>query len=67
MKTADYSALKERVIERGLISAEEMERIIKLQEEQRTQLTRLVVELGLSRRMTSCQSSPITLASPWSL
>ena len=38
--------LEERLVERGLLSAEEMERIIKLQQEQHSQLTRLVVELG---------------------
>jgi len=38
--------LEERLVERGLLSAEELERIIKLQQEQHSQLTRLVVELG---------------------
>lgn len=41
-----YPTLQERLIERGVVSAEEMERILKLQQEQRAQLTRLVVELG---------------------
>ncbi len=35
-----------RLVERRLISAEEMERVIKLQQEQQASFTRLVVELG---------------------
>ncbi|MGH7773082.1 MAG: hypothetical protein ACREQA_12720, partial [Candidatus Binatia bacterium] len=42
----NYLTLEERLVERGIISAEEMERIIKLQEGQPIHLTRLVVELG---------------------
>ena len=38
--------LRERLIERGFISEDEMERITRLQEEQQAHLTRLVVELG---------------------
>lgn len=41
-----YLTLEERLIERGMVSAEEMERILKLQQERRAQLPRLVVELG---------------------
>lgn len=41
-----YLTLQERLVERGLISAEEMERILKLRQDQRTPLTRLLVELG---------------------
>ncbi|MEK6601709.1 MAG: ATPase, T2SS/T4P/T4SS family, partial [Candidatus Binatota bacterium] len=41
-----YLTLEERLVEHGLLSAEEMERIAKLQHEQRSQLARLVVELG---------------------
>jgi len=44
----NYLSLQERLIESGVISAGEMERILKLQQEQRTQLTRLVVELGFT-------------------
>ena len=39
--------LSERLVERRLISNEELERVMKLKEEQQTPLTRLVVELGL--------------------
>ena len=42
----NYSSLGDRLIERGLISNEEMERVAKLQKEQHAPLTRLVVELG---------------------
>src|SRR3989337_1429870 len=42
----NYLTLPERLIERGLISAEELERIARLQQEQHAPLTRLVVELG---------------------
>ncbi|MBI2986164.1 MAG: type II secretion system ATPase GspE [Deltaproteobacteria bacterium] len=41
-----HLTLAERLVERGLVSAEEMERIRKLQQEQQAQLARLVVELG---------------------
>ncbi|MBI4524115.1 MAG: type II secretion system ATPase GspE [Deltaproteobacteria bacterium] len=41
-----YPTLKERLVERGLVSAEELERVLKLQQEQQSRLTRLVVELG---------------------
>jgi general secretion pathway protein E len=41
-----YVTLRDKLIERGLISAAEMERIIRLQQEQGSQLARLVVELG---------------------
>jgi len=40
------TTLEQRLVERGLLSPEEMERIGKLQQEHRSQLTRLVVELG---------------------
>src|SRR5512147_2252619 len=36
----------ERLVERQMLSGEEMERVRKLQEEQQAPLTRLVVELG---------------------
>ena len=42
----NYLTLPERLIERGLISAEELERIARLQQEQHAPLTRLIVELG---------------------
>ncbi len=38
--------LSERLVERQLLSSEELERIMKLREEQQAPLTRLVVELG---------------------
>ena len=41
-----YLNLAERLVERQLLSDEEMERVIKLQQEQQASLTRLVVELG---------------------
>ena len=41
-----HMSLSERLIERRLISSEELERVVKLQHEQQTPLTRLVVELG---------------------
>src|SRR5258706_3094269 len=41
-----HSRLSERLIERQLISADELERVMKLQVEQQTPLTRLIVELG---------------------
>src|SRR5882724_465964 len=40
-------SFSERLIERRLISGEELERVIKLQQEQQAPLSRLVVELGL--------------------
>ena len=42
----NYPTLERRLVERGIVSAEEMERIIKLQQEQRARLAHLVVELG---------------------
>ncbi len=42
----NYLTLPERLIERGLISAEELERIRKLQDKQQSPLARSVVELG---------------------
>src|SRR4051812_48711683 len=41
-----YLNLAERLVERQLLSDEEMERVIKLQQEQQGSLTRLIVELG---------------------
>ncbi|MEK7280384.1 MAG: type II secretion system ATPase GspE [Nitrospirota bacterium] len=41
-----YLSLEERLIERGIISAEERERILKLKEEGQAPLLRLLVELG---------------------
>ena len=38
--------LSERLVERQLISSDELERVMKVQEEQQAPLTRLVVELG---------------------
>jgi general secretion pathway protein E len=38
--------LKELLVQRGLVSAEEMERIVKLRQERQAPLTRLIVELG---------------------
>ncbi|MGH7795843.1 MAG: type II secretion system ATPase GspE [Candidatus Binatia bacterium] len=40
-------SLSERLVERRLLSSEELDRVIKLQTEQQSPLTRLVVELGL--------------------
>ncbi|MBI2359506.1 MAG: type II secretion system ATPase GspE [Deltaproteobacteria bacterium] len=42
----NYPSLAERLIERGLVSAEEMERIAQLQREQHAPLPRLIIELG---------------------
>ena len=42
-----YSLLVEKLVEQKLISEEEMERVVKLREEQQAPLTRLIVELGL--------------------
>jgi general secretion pathway protein E len=39
-------SLSERLVERRLISSDELERVLKLKEEQQAPLTRLVVELG---------------------
>ena len=39
-------SLSEQLIERRLLSSEEMERVTKLQQEQQAPLTRLIVELG---------------------
>jgi hypothetical protein len=39
-------SLAERLVQRRLISSEEIERILKLQTEQQAPLTRLIVELG---------------------
>jgi general secretion pathway protein E len=41
-----YLNLAERLVERRLLSDDELERVIKLQQEQQAPLTRLVVELG---------------------
>ena len=41
-----YLSLTEQLIERRLLSGEEMERVAKLQQEQQAPFTRLVVELG---------------------
>jgi general secretion pathway protein E len=46
-KTMDAQlSLSERLVERGLLSSDELDRIVKLQAEQQVPLTRLVVELG---------------------
>ena len=47
--------LSERLIERQMLSSEEMERVTKLQEEQQAPLSRLVVELGFFRKKISCR------------
>ena len=41
-----HATLEERLVERGMISTEEMERVAKLKQEQHGRLPRLVVELG---------------------
>ena len=41
-----HTSLPTRLIERKLISSDELERVIKVQQEQQTPLTRLIVELG---------------------
>jgi general secretion pathway protein E len=41
-----YLTFEQRLVERGMISVDEMERIVKLQQEQRAHFVRLVVELG---------------------
>src|SRR6266540_2846726 len=43
---APQVSLSERLVQRRLISSEELERVMKLKEEQQAPLTRLVVELG---------------------
>ena len=42
-----YSNLTQKLIDQRLISDDEMERVVKLQVEQQTPLTRLIVEMGL--------------------
>ena len=42
----NYLTLAERLIQRGLVSVEEMERLARLQEEQQAPLIRLIIELG---------------------
>ena len=42
----DYLTLGERLVRQGMISADDLKRIARLQEEQHTTLVRLVVELG---------------------
>jgi general secretion pathway protein E len=42
-----YANLAEKLIERKLLSGEELERVVKLQAEQQAPFTRLIVELGL--------------------
>jgi general secretion pathway protein E len=42
-----YANLAERLVERKLLSDEELERVVKLQAEQQAPFTRLIVELGL--------------------
>ena len=41
-----HLSLTEQLIERRLLSSEEMDRVAKLQQEQQALLTRLIVELG---------------------
>src|SRR3970040_1852553 len=41
-----HLTLAERLVERRLLSDDEMERVMKLQQEQQAPLTRLIVELG---------------------
>ena len=41
-----HLSLTQQLIERRLLSGEEMERVAKLQQEQQAPLTRLIVELG---------------------
>jgi hypothetical protein len=40
-----YANLAEKLVERKLLSVEEMERVVKLQQEQQTPLQSLIVEL----------------------
>ena len=42
-----YANLAEKLVERKLLSGEELERVVKLQAEQQAPFTRLIVELGL--------------------
>ena len=42
----NYVTLGERLVKQGIISAEDLKRVLRLQEEQHTTLVRLVVELG---------------------
>jgi general secretion pathway protein E len=41
-----YVTFEQRLVDRGVLAPDEMERVVKLQQEQRAQLARLVVELG---------------------
>ncbi len=41
-----YLTFEQRLVDRGILSPDEMERVVKLQHEQRAQFPRLVVELG---------------------
>jgi len=41
-----YVTFEKRLVDRGVLAPDEMERVVKLQQEQRAQLARLVVELG---------------------
>ena len=51
-----YLTFEQRLVERGLISADEMDRIVKLQHEQRAHFARLVVELGFVSNKTDLKS-----------
>ena len=42
----NYVSLAERLVKQGIISAEDLKRVMRLQEEQHTSLVRLIVELG---------------------
>jgi general secretion pathway protein E len=42
-----YTNLAEKLVERRLLSGEELDRVVKLQAEQQAPLTRLIVEMGL--------------------
>ncbi|MFB3108210.1 MAG: type II secretion system ATPase GspE [Candidatus Binatia bacterium] len=42
----NYVTLGERLVKQGIISAEDLKRVMRLQEEQHTSLVRLIVELG---------------------
>ena len=42
----DYLTLGERLVKQGIISADDLKRVMRLQEEQHTSLVRLIVELG---------------------
>src|SRR6185369_3983407 len=41
-----YVTFEQRLLDRGVLAPDEMERVVKLQQEQRAQLARLIVELG---------------------